>query len=160
MHGSETLTLFRRLVQQEIDCAQRLIGILEAENRALEVQDPETLDQCSGQKQHLLVEMTRHVTAQEGFLAAQRLPPGREGMNRFIAELGEDAEERRLWRQLEELARACRDGNEINGNIITLSRVRVQRALEVLRGPGDTGKTYGREGATHLAKQSNSFGMV
>lgn len=76
---------------------------------------------------------------------------GDEGMERCLAHVvreGGDGEAlRHGWLELLARARHCRAINESNGAQITLLRVHVQRAFNVLIGRGaDTTVTYGRNG--------------
>jgi flagella synthesis protein FlgN len=158
--GPDTLLLLRRLMQQEIDASERLGSALAAEREALGRRDPAALEAAIAGKLAATRELQQRLEAHEGFLAARGLPPGRPGTERFLSLLPADGEERRLWRRLQELARECRDGNEVNGNLVSLSRVRTQRALEILRGPADAARTYGRLGQTHCAGRSQFIGSV
>jgi flagellar biosynthesis/type III secretory pathway chaperone len=156
MHSPESIVLFERLIAQEIDCAQRLSDALAAERSALAaaISQPQSLQQATQLKSDLLVEMERRVAAHEGFLTSRRLLPGKQGTERFLASLPKEAALHSLWQRLQQLATACRDDNEINGNIILLSQARLRRALETLRGPTDSAKTYGRGGQTRPARHS------
>ncbi len=160
MHKPEVIALFRRLLRQEIDCAERLAAAIDEERRTFGARDPAALERLTARKRELLQEMEQRVASHEGFLAARRLPPGRQGTESFMQALPPDAEEHGLWRQLRQLAERCRDGNAVNGRIVTMNRVRVQRALELLRGGADSGRTYGREGEARLSARRQFIGSV
>lgn len=81
---------------------------------------------------------------------------GDDGMERCLARVGEEGGNaetlRRGWLDLLARAKHCRALNESNGAQITLLRVHVQRALNVLIGGGaDTTFTYGRNGENPAA---------
>jgi flagellar biosynthesis/type III secretory pathway chaperone len=156
MHKPESIALFERLIEQEINCAKRLSEALSVERAALSkaMSDPQSLDQASRAKSALLEEMEQRVAAHEGFLASRRLAPGKQGTENYLRGAPGDARAHGLWRQLQEIAGACQQANEINGNIILLSQARLQRALDTLRGKQDTAKTYGRGGQTRSAAHS------
>lgn len=160
MHNTDATDLFGRLMQQEIDCAERIGKVLNEERQALGGRDPEALERVTVAKQTLLKEMEQRVAAHEGFLSARRLPPGKAGTEQFLADLPQDSELPALWQRLQESAAQCRDENRVNGSIVALSRVRVQRALELLHGKPDNAKTYGREGETHASARSQFIGSV
>lgn len=154
MISPETLALYRRLIQQEIDCAERLADVMRREAEALGGRDAASLEQANVEKLELLHEMEQRSAAHEGFLAARGLPAGREGNLRFLRGLPADAEEHGLWRRLRSAAVECRDLNLVNGSLVALRRTRTQRALEILRGAPDSAKTYGKSGLAHNAARS------
>ncbi len=160
MHSPETLALFRRLIQQEIDSSERLGEALATEQAALTSCNPDTLLNAVAQKQGLMRALEQGVSAHEGFLIARRLPPGRAGTESFLKGLPADAVERQLWQKLQKVAAGCRDHNQVNGNMVALGRVRTQRALEILHGGNDSAKTYGRAGATRGSGVQRFLGTV
>jgi flagellar biosynthesis/type III secretory pathway chaperone len=160
MHSPETLALFRRLVEQEIDCSKRLEEALATEHAALSSPTPQPLLEALTRKQELVKEMERSVAAHEGFLAARRLPPGKTGTESFLKPLPESAQERRLWQSLQEIAGHCRDRNQANGSLVALGRTRTQRALEILHGGSHSAKTYGKSGTTRGGGAQRFLGAV
>ena len=160
MYNPEAVELFRRLLMQEIDCAQRLMALLDEERQALGGRDAQALEQVTEAKRALLAETEQRVAAHEGFLSARRLPAGRAGTERFLSGLPKDAAERSLWQRLQELAAACREANEVNGRVVALSRIRVQRTLELLHGQPDAGKTYGKAGQSQSSARRTYIGSV
>jgi len=158
MHDPETTALFRRLIQQEIACAEALCRVLSDEQTALAASDPNALEQITAAKRELLGEMEQRVATHEGFLSARRLPAGKQGTELFVAGLPHQAPERGLWQRLRELAGQCRAQNEVNGSLLCLSRVRTQRVLELLHGPREGLRTYGRSGVTRSGSESQLIG--
>jgi flagellar biosynthesis/type III secretory pathway chaperone len=160
MHGRETTALFRRILQQETECAERLNDLLADERTALATGDLDSLGQLTAEKPALLQDLERWVAAHEGFLQAQGLASGREGSERFLSKLPDSASERDMWGRLQGLATACREANEINGSIVTLGRSRVQRALDVLRGGAQAVTTYGKAGEAKPSRAAQFIGKV
>ncbi len=160
MHSPETLALFRRLMEQEIDCSERLGEALATEQEALASHAPDALLTAVELKRRLTHSLEQSVSAHEGFLAARRLPPGKSGTEAFLRPLPQDAPERIVWQRLQKVAARCRDHNQINGNLVALSRIRTQRALEILQGGNDNAKTYGRAGNTRGAAAQRFLGTV
>ncbi len=154
MSNPETIELFRRLMQQEIDCAERLAAALQREQNALSDRDLVALEQVSLDKPVLLDEMEQRAAAHEGFLTARGLPPGRAGNKAFLQSLAANAAEHGIWRRLQSIAGTCRELNQVNGKLVLLSRARTQRALEILRGTPDNAKTYGKGGLTRNSVRS------
>ena len=160
MYDPETRKLFQQLLRQEVSCAERLAQLLAEERDQLTSGDPDTLIGITEDKAELLKELDRWVAAHEGFLQARRLPPGKQGSEAFLRTLPERAQEWGLWRRLQEIAAVCRDGNEINGGIVTLGHARVRRALDLLRGTSVGTTTYGRAGVSNGDKVSQFIGKV
>jgi flagellar biosynthesis/type III secretory pathway chaperone len=160
MHSPETVALFRRLLEQQIACAEGLCQALAREGTALGSGTPEHVEEAATAKQELLAQMEQRLAAYEGFLAARRLPSGRRGSELFLAQLPAKAPERALWERLRELARQCREQNEVNGSLVAMCRTRAERALELLRGPGERLRTYGRAGTTRGASIPHLIGRV
>jgi len=160
MHSPETLALFRRVVEQEISCSERLGEALANEQKALTSRVPDDLLEAVAQKQALMQALEQSVSAHQGFLAARRLPPGRPGTEAFLRGLTPDAAERALWQRLQEVAAHCREHNQANGSLVALGRVRTQRALEILQGGHDPAKTYGRGGGTNRGSAQRFLGAV
>lgn len=160
MNSPETVELFRRLMQQEIDCAERLVKTLQREQDALSCRDLDGLEQAGLDKQVLLGEMQQRSAAHEGFLAARGLPPGRTGSTAFMQSLPANAAEHGIWQHLQSIAATCRELNQVNGKLVVLSRARTQRALEILRGTPDNAKTYGKAGLTRNSARSQFIAMT
>lgn len=151
---------FRRLVETETACAERLLEVLEQEHRALLARDTAALERAGEDKVPLLRELEQRLAAHEGFLKALRLPPGKAGNLALLERLTAPGEERKLWQRLQEVAALCRDHNERNGAILAASRARVRRSLEILRGPPEATRTYGKGGETRHAGQCQILGRA
>lgn len=160
MHSPDIIKLFRRLIEREIGCSERLEEILADEQRALTARDPQVLQEALAQKQGLLRELEQSVAAHEGFLTARRLPPGKAGTRAFLSSLPQDAPEHALWQRLQEVAVGCRENNRVNGSLVALGKVRTQRALEILCGSPDNAKTYGKAGEARNAGRPRFLGSV
>ena len=159
-YAAQTVDLFRGLLEQGLASADRLEGVLAAERNALRTGDPDALQRLTDEKLALLQDLERWAAAHERFLRAQQLPPGRQGSEMFLAGLPHAAEEHMLWRRVRQTVSACRDSNEVNGGIVTLSRARVQRALMVLSGGSSEPSTYGKAGATRSGPNPQLIGKV
>lgn len=127
-------------------CSQRLLDVLQEEDLALRRADADGIDLVTSAKQALIQEMESHQLAQDRFLATHALPPGPQGMQRYLETLSADAPEQTTWSNLQALAIECRNRNETNGGVLALSRRHVRQALEILKGSPETGPIYGRNG--------------
>lgn len=137
------------------ECSQRLLDVLQQEDRALRRTDTDSIDQITAAKQALILEMESHQRAQDRFLAAHNLPPGPLGIQRHLETLPADAPEQSAWKSLKALITQCRNRNEINGGILALSRQHVQQSLDILKGSPETGPIYGRNGEALSATRTS-----
>jgi flagellar biosynthesis/type III secretory pathway chaperone len=90
MTDKESVNRFRRLVQAQIGCAEKLIKALEQERLALLARDAQELTRVGTSKTTLLREMEQRLQAHETFLKALRLPPGKEGSEALLKTLPKD----------------------------------------------------------------------
>ncbi len=160
MTDKESVNRFRRLVQAQIGCAEKLIKALEQERLALLARDAQELTRVGTSKTTLLREMEQRLQAHETFLKALRLPPGKEGSEALLKTLPKDGDEWNLWRKLQELATQCRDHNEVNGSLLAASRARMERAFQILRGVPENTRTYGRGGDSQYYSDSQVLGKA
>ncbi len=152
---------FIHILDREINCSTRLLKVLRRENAALKNADTDTLETIVTEKETLLVELDSRVSAHNAFLDEQGLPPGLEGTEKLLDYFANDPRAEKKWSELQELAQACRNLNEINGGIVALSQRHVRKALDILSGNnGPAGNTYGRCGETHSMSSSQSIGKA
>jgi flagella synthesis protein FlgN len=84
----------------------------------------------------------------EQLLKAAGFPAGKSGLEAFIA--NHDEQEalpvQQLLEKLREVAKICRDNNQINGGIVNVNRQHLARALTILRGRDPETGAYGPGG--------------
>lgn len=133
-------------LQQELQLAQELLTLLQAEQQTLANNDAAQLGAIAARKQQV-------ASALEGS-ARQRaslLPEGRaSGLQinwpAFSAE--EQTRLRPRWKDLQNLLQKCRNLNQINGRVVAHTRAAVRQALNALHGEQPSGALYGRSGST------------
>ncbi len=84
----------------------------------------------------------------------------RLGIENYIAELSESSQSKELWSHLKKLLAACQQQNEINSDVITLSRRQITNAIELLYGLTGGEKTYSPSGESQANRLSNSLGKA
>lgn len=145
-----------------LEYRQRLIDLLQQEHRGASVLLTE-LEQQQLSLAALQVERIE-ASAQASFTCMQELETLEKKRNALAARLGfaadHDGMERLLrwcdydgslgilWRKLLDLARRCRDCNQVNGTVVDINRRRVRQALGILRGQAAEADLYGRSGQT------------
>ncbi|MEI6412806.1 MAG: flagellar protein FlgN [Pseudomonadota bacterium] len=145
--------LFHDLLASEVEASERLLACLEEEHRILGQRDVGLLDKITQSKRHLLADLEIRVAAHEHLLQTQGLPQGKDGTERLLQALPEDAPERALWHRLQTLALACRTQNEINGRVIDMSRRQTKQSIDILLQRQGSSSVYSRHGETYSVRR-------
>lgn len=135
-----------RLLQEQLDAAGRLNTLLEQEQNALTQVDPATVETLAAEKQQLLERLEDRERQRLELLASAGYAPGNPGMTAFLRANDPDGVLGAKWDRLLSEVRRCRDQNRCNGGILEMTRVRLQHALDILRGQLPGGPGYGPKG--------------
>jgi flagellar biosynthesis protein FlgN len=136
------------LLQSELQHSVQLAQLLEQEREALKAADLAKINLLTEQKQPHVVQLEQLGRQREQLLKAAGFPGGKSGLEAFIANHPEQeaAPVRQLMGKLREVARICRDSNQINGGIVNVNRQHLVRALSILRGRDPETGAYGPGG--------------
>ncbi|MES9855288.1 MAG: flagellar protein FlgN [Sedimenticola sp.] len=137
---------FVGLLSVELQCAEKLLTLLEQEHQALTGADPDRIIAISEQKQSLVEQMQQHLANRQGFLKRLGLSGDREGVDILLASQPEGGEAQTLWQQLMDMATQMSDKNQVNGGIITLGHRHVRQTLGILTGHNSDNDTYSPNG--------------
>lgn len=136
------------LVQQEYRSASRLLAELEQQQQSLASLQVERIE-ASAQASFACMQELETLEKKRNTLAARLgFGPDHDGMERLLRWCDYDGSLGILWRKLLELARRCRDCNQVNGGVVDINRRRVRQALGILRGQSTEADLYGRSGQT------------
>ncbi|MHB1240787.1 MAG: flagella synthesis protein FlgN [Gammaproteobacteria bacterium] len=135
-----------RLLQEQLEAASRLNALLDQEQNALTQVDPTTVETLTVDKQQHLEQLEDWERRRLQLLASAGYAPGNPGMTAFLHANDPDGVLSAKWEELLTLVRACRDRNRRNGGILEMSRIRIQQALDILRGQLPGGSGYGPKG--------------
>ncbi|AGW92727.1 MULTISPECIES: flagella synthesis protein FlgN [Cupriavidus] len=131
-------------LQRETEAIQAFGQLLTEERDALKRGDFQSLSELLTRKVELGQALSRQVRAREAQMGAHGLRAGPEGqlLGRQI-----DPAVAAAWRKLIFAARATRDGNALNGAVISAHLDFTREAIQALRqhGGGDAG-LYGKDG--------------
>lgn len=147
MQKTEMKTLLGPLLNQTMDGARQLLGVLDVERDALVRRDLNALAAAARDKQRLSLELEKLGARQRGLLDAAGLRADKEGLWGFL-ESERDERLQEQWLELTNVLDQCRLKNRINGGIIEVSRRFSGQVLELLRGSTGTGRLYGPGGET------------
>lgn len=136
------------ILQSEISNSTALASLLKQERDALKVSDVDKVSEITKLKQPYLLKLEQLARQREQLLSAVGFPAGKSGLEAFIANQ-EEADATRMSTQvsrLREVAKTCREFNQINGGIINVNRQYLVRALSILRGRDPETGAYGPGG--------------
>lgn len=136
------------ILQSEISNSNALASLLKQERDALKVSDVDKVSEITKLKQPYLLKLEQLARQREQLLSAVGFPAGKSGLEAFIANQ-EEADATRMSTQvsrLREVAKTCREFNQINGGIINVNRQYLVRALSILRGRDPETGAYGPGG--------------
>lgn len=142
-----------RIIEQQIDCAQALLGTLQRERQALLDNSLSALEQVSAEK------WTAATTLQTLGATLEKFHGGVAGIEREISRSGAAAALRDAWQALLRLADQCQQFNLSNGALLQERQTQLRRTMRALRGSApDT--TYSRAGLDPVAMTPRAFGRV
>lgn len=144
----------------ELSRLEEFVALLQHEQELLKRGEPEPLLALIDSKNGLANTLAGLAQARERQLADLGLPAGRSGMENWLNRSGQ-AEDRRRWTRLLELAGQARDLNALNGRLIGLHMQHNQQALAALTAAANKVTTYGPDGQQQAAVLGGrSFGKA
>jgi flagellar biosynthesis protein FlgN len=136
------------VLEEQIRCAQAMLGALDLEDAALKAGDPLRLNAAGADKAKLVEALESLETERSGLAAAlevrlatvERTPAGGK------------------WRTLLGLLEQCRARNQRNGALVTARREQVLAALRLLHGTGSD--LYDSHGYESMAPKAQRLGSA
>ncbi|MCB1867450.1 MAG: flagellar protein FlgN [Gammaproteobacteria bacterium] len=136
----------QQLLSAELESTGKLLELLEQEHQLLVNGEAEEIRAISAQKQAQTMLLREQLLVRDRFLAAHRLPSGKEGTDLFIGQTDSDSAIRQCWSKVQALATQLNYRNEVNGGIVALAQRHVREALNILTCHTDQESTYGPAG--------------
>lgn len=146
-------TTLLQLITEDIDSAQQLLELIEAEYLALGQRDLPRLQEILAGKLLLLSLLDQHSTARSKYLLEQQLSADRAGLQALAARSPDG--ETLLVRsdELNQLLSSCREANQRNGRVIRANQASLTSVLGILRGGETPGLYDSRGGAARIGQQ-------
>ncbi|MDX1250717.1 MAG: flagellar protein FlgN [Gammaproteobacteria bacterium] len=151
------------LLRQESDAAAALLAGLRQEHAALRTSNAAAIEHIAADKQRWVNELETLAGQHAQILRNAGYPPSQAGLERYITEQdphgihGLDA----LWQALKTVSMESRRQNQINGGIIALGRMSIQRTLAILRGQSSEQQNYySASGTCQADTSSQSLGQA
>lgn len=154
-----TDTRILELLNDDIDCCNTLLDILEREFAALNERQLEQLQRLLDSKQPLLIQLNQNAGLRSKHLQQLGLSADRQGFQAF-AEASSLAEQLLAsHEQLSQLIEACQAANLRNGRLIRANQITVDSALNIIR--GNSGPSlYDKTGSTAAHSSRRTFTSV
>jgi flagella synthesis protein FlgN len=136
------------ILQSELNQSKQLQSLLQQEREALKTADLDTIQSITQQKQSPLVQLEQLGRQRDYVLKAAGFPVGKAGLEAFIANQAESDSNKikQVLSELRQVAKSCREDNQINGGILNVNRQYLVRALSILRGRDPETGAYGPGG--------------
>lgn len=163
MLSSTELGHLRSLTRHQLDLAQRMDALLQAEHCALKAGNTELITGIANEKIALLNTLEDQERQRSAWLLA-KFPELKVYDRRALLRLAAPEHRREFATELAKLfnvLQSCRRQNQINGAIAHASRQFAERSLNVLRGQAQhdaAPSLYGRRGET--VNQETSFSVT
>lgn len=143
------------LIEQELEMANSMHGLLELEYEALTDGNPDGIKSISTKKIERMRLMEQQLDRRNRFLTELGLTADNNGADEAIAGIELNSGLRAKWDELRSVAIKLQKQNEINGGIISIGQRRVKQALDILSGKENLTGTYSQEGETTFSKSNN-----
>jgi len=150
--------VFEREIELEERELARLVELLADEQRVLARRDDELLLGIAAEKSKQLASLERLSARRNQFLKRHGLRADHEGMLAWTAAHPERADAARAWSRVEDLARAARETNDVNGGLIADELQRFQRRLAFLNAAASNDATYTPGGYTRPIPPQRTLG--
>lgn len=163
MVEAEHQQLISALFEHEINTASALLDTLRQEHAALAGNDIPAIEQAVAGKQPLTSRLDMLIKQHEEILHATGYSTNPAGIESYIRDRDPHGVHRLnlTWEKLRALSAACRHQNQVNGAVIAINRLNVQRALSILRGhPPESESCYSATGATQPKSRAQSLGRA
>ena len=127
-------------------CTRGLLECLEAERTGLTTRNMEQVEQIILRKNDLTRELEQLEKQRAELVVALGFSNDPVGMTRCIRNQPEGKHLEKLWQQVLDNLKACRDSNLTNGGILELGRRQAEQAISILRGQHSVPGLYSPDG--------------
>jgi flagella synthesis protein FlgN len=140
----------QHLLEDDRQQLGHLLEVLQAERKALESRDLDTLSTLLTEKQTLLARIGTNDHDRRQLLRGAGVPPERTSLAqlKLLLRNSTDPGVTTLLDTIEQLVTSCRELTETNGIIVHRSRLNTEKALNILRGNQPVSTLYTSHGNT------------
>lgn len=148
----QDLTLLQ-LFTDDIQNAQSLLTLIDAEREALEARDLPRLESLLTEKRPLLATLDEHGLQRSQTLVSLQLSPDLNGLKALAERSPHGGDLLARSQELSELLKRCQQGNARNGQLIRANQFVVSNLLGLLRGTETPNLYDSRGSAARIAQQ-------
>jgi len=135
----------KELLKKDIVDLEALKSLLDKEKRTLTTRDTSEIKRLSEFKSATVQQLESRAKLKAKLIAASGLGIRPGEVEKKLSTL-DDSELMTLWRDSRKKLNLCKDGNLVNGNIISRSIQRTNKLMMIVRGQNKTQNLYGQQG--------------
>lgn len=137
---------FTVLLNSLENCTHGLLECMEVERTGLASRNMEQIEQSTLRKTDLSRELEQLESQRARLVTDLGYSNDAAGMSKCIQNQPNSKQLVKLWQQVLDNLKACRDNNLINGSILELGRRQAEQALSILRGQNGNPGLYSPDG--------------
>lgn len=157
MHPGQQLAA---LLSNEVDCLDKLLGILRQEYEALLNADIEALEQATAAKNHALAAQAEIIQSRRSLVIQTSFSDTNEGLQELIASCDNQQELSASFSRMSSLAGQCQTINRSNGRLILQKQQQARGALDIIRQTDANSPTYSGQGTTTASQDTRTLGKA
>ncbi len=146
--NKHTRLAFGELLIKQLKLSAKLLTCLTKEYGALKTRELDQLQKLSEVKQGYLVQLEQLTQSSYEILEKNSYPVNRTGAEAFVKECETHGMQgmAKQWGNLESVLEKCQKKNQMNGNIIQMSRKNIHHALNIIYNESTESASYGPAG--------------
>ena len=146
-----------RALDDELNAARELLGILKEEQRHLIAVETDALIGVTDRKTALVTRMSEVSSRRAQAFAAHHIAGTAAAVQAWLARV--DANTRDKWSALMTIAAEAQELNHTNGLLIARHITNSQNALQILQGNASVGRIYGPDGQSTAGSAGRTFAV-
>jgi len=148
------------VVNQELECINKLLPIFKEEHDAIKLSNTDKLHQTIEAKKPLIMQLQVLDQQRGHVLTCNGITPTQKAFNQIIGEVN-SASLNAAWTTLKVKLAECKKSNELNGRLIHMRKNNNDGILKILLGNRQTSsETYSSAGKTGLYSRSGLSAVV
>lgn len=142
---SDFSTRLKNSLKQDITDLNQLLTLLEEEKQLLKTRESKKIESIASTKSQIISQIEGRAKLKAKLFAHSGLGIRPGNVEPAILKLN-DKELSNLWAESREKLNLCKERNLVNGAIISRSRQRVGRLMDIIRGKSNAQNLYGQKG--------------
>ena len=149
----------KKLLKQDIIDLTTLTSLLEQEKITLTTRNTQKINQLAEHKSQTINQLEARAKLKAKLIANSGLGIRPGQVEEKLSTLN-DQELMILWKDSRDQLSACQEQNAVNGSIITQSRQRVTKLMDIIRGQNKVPNLYGQQGKTQAFNSTHRIGKA